>query len=438
MAQATHQQRLLPNRAALAVASGFALAFIVRLWVVFAVPWRAWFDDDWYLRAALDLAAGNGYLNEHGLPTAFFPVGYPLTLAAVLAVAGGGLRTAQLLNVAFSVGAIACVWLLARRFGLPRRTAGLAAAMFGLMPSQVVSCLVSMSEIPFTFALMLGILLTVHQPYRPVWQVLGGMVFGWATLIRPQAVFVPFIVVIVVGFIRERLKPWHPALLRRLLVVALALGAVVGPWTYRNYRLFDAFVLVSTNGGVNLLIGNNSIAEGKYFMPTEVYPKELGVEQLSELEVDRVSRTLARAYMAEHPWETLLRVPKKVWYMYRSDLGVSNWVWEFNGHAGTALYYLCQGLTQGAYLAVLLGGLFWMARMSLRQRASATSSSASGALALRLVWAVSLSLIGYFTLMSMVFFGDARYHQPVMPLFALAAACAFQRAREPDAAAPAE
>ncbi len=43
--------------------------------------------------------------------------------------------------------------------------------------------------------------------------------------------------------------------LRRVIVLGLAVAIVVLPWTYRNYRLYHKFVLISTNGGNNLWFG---------------------------------------------------------------------------------------------------------------------------------------------------------------------------------------
>jgi glucose-6-phosphate-specific signal transduction histidine kinase len=71
------------------------------------------------------------------------------------------------------------------------------------------------------------------------------------------------------------IRLWRePEALRRLpmlvaqgaLVVALAL-LTVSPWTLRNHREMGAYVLVSTNGGITLLTGNNDSARGD-FTPT--------------------------------------------------------------------------------------------------------------------------------------------------------------------------
>jgi hypothetical protein len=135
--------------------------------------------------------AGIGYLNDFGQPTAYFPVGYPLTLAAIFRVFGTELLVAQYVNVLMSVATMALTYALARSCNLPARTSLLAAAAWGFLPNQLISPIVTMAEIPFTLALTLGLVLLVREPFRWSSYVLAGVVFGWATLIRPRRCLCP-------------------------------------------------------------------------------------------------------------------------------------------------------------------------------------------------------------------------------------------------------
>jgi len=306
------------------------------------------------------------------------------------------------------------VYALTRTLAGSVKVALLATALFGFLPNQIISCCVTMSEITFTFALTLGTWLVVSRRSESSlpWSLLVGATFGWATLIRPQAMLVPFILIIGSALARR-----GPALLAtmaaRCAVAAIGLAAVVLPWTYRNYRVFDSFVLVSTNGGENLLIGNNPDSSQRYVAPATFYPKDVDIDRMPELERDRLGRSLANAYLKAHPLQAALRAPKKLWYMYRSDLGVTNWVWGASGKTGTPAYYLGQGLTQLGYLLVLGAGGIWMAKELLRKAASTDE---------RLLKFVVVAIVAYFSAICLVFFGDARYHQPVVPFLAVAAA----------------
>jgi hypothetical protein len=48
------------------------------------------------------------------------------------------------------------------------------------------------------------------------------------------------------------------------LVAVIMAFAVVAPWSIRNYRVFDAFVPISTNGGGVFYLANNPLATGHY------------------------------------------------------------------------------------------------------------------------------------------------------------------------------
>jgi hypothetical protein len=400
---------------------GWALAasLLVRIAVIHLVPWRPWFDDAFYFRAAVQLSQGLGYLDDIGRITAYFPVGYPLSLSLVFRVFGASLLVAQYANALMSIATMALIHALARSYGMSARTALLSALFWGLLPNQIVSPLVTMAEIPFTFALTLGVFLLVRQP-RSLWRdASAGLVFGWATLIRPQALFVPFILLVTASSLHALRTSFKP-LLGRMIVVALCLAAVVAPWTYRNYQTFHTFVLVSTNGGENLLIGNNPATEQRYRAPKTFYPAELDITTMPELERDRLGSRLAKDYLRAHPLEALIRAPRKLWHMYRSDLGVTNWVWGNNQREGTPAYYLCQALTQLSYLLVLAAGAIWLVLAFRRQLPAGLRSFAI----------VAACLISYFSLITLIFFGDARYHQPLMPFFAIAAACCFADAAQ--------
>jgi 4-amino-4-deoxy-L-arabinose transferase-like glycosyltransferase len=389
------------------------LAFVLRALLVHLVPWQPCCGDDvWYFRTGVQLAKGLGYLNDFGQPTAYFPVGYPLTLAAIFKVFGTELRVAQYGNVFISVATMALTYALARACELPARTSLLAAAAWGFLPSQLLSPVVTMSEIPFTFSVTLGLVLLVREPQRWASHVLAGVVFGWATLIRPTALFVPFVVLLALTLVRQRPRNWNVAV-ARAFVVAGCLAATIAPWTYRNYKTFGTFVLVSTNGGENLLIGNNPASDQRHQDPATFYPRDVNMSAMPEIERDRIGGRLAMEYLRAHPLEALFRAPRKLWYMYRSDLGVTNWVWLNVGPNQMFAYYVSQALTELAYLLVLCAGAFWLV-LPFGRRESAAE---------RVFAAIAVAEIGYFSVITLVFFGNARYHDPLMPIFAIAAAC---------------
>jgi len=116
---------------------------------------------------------------------------------------------------------------------------------------------------------------------------------------------------------------WRRAGLRdavRLSAAAgLALVLVLAPWTVRNFRLHDAFVLVSTNAGSNLHQGNNPCVADYLARGWDAQwvnclaPAPPG---LSEVEADRWHRREALDYLRDNPraWPHLLWT--KLWVLW--------------------------------------------------------------------------------------------------------------------------
>src|SRR6185369_12519992 len=86
----------------LVLAAIVVVAFLVRLAAVLAIevdPRVGWhFDMTWYDGVARRLLKGWGYIGVDGAPTAAWPPGYPLLLAAVYSIFGPSLLAAKVTN----------------------------------------------------------------------------------------------------------------------------------------------------------------------------------------------------------------------------------------------------------------------------------------------------------------------------------------------------
>jgi hypothetical protein len=76
---------------------------------------------------------------------------------------------------------------------------------------------------------------------------------GLATLVKSQILFLPVFIVIYDFWLSHQRKN----VIFNYLMLAGGILVVVIPWTARNYLVFDRFILVQSNGGYNLLMGNN-------------------------------------------------------------------------------------------------------------------------------------------------------------------------------------
>jgi hypothetical protein len=80
-------------------------AFVVRVCWIRCVDAAPVSDFGWYYERGIDLSAGKGY-SVDGIPTAYWPVGYPAFLGLLLRVFGTSLLVPKAANVIVSMGVL--------------------------------------------------------------------------------------------------------------------------------------------------------------------------------------------------------------------------------------------------------------------------------------------------------------------------------------------
>ncbi len=375
-------------------------------------------DADWYYARADMLAQGRGYLGQTGVPTAYWPPGWPLALSLAFRVLGTSTLTVGLFNL---VSAVLAAWLtydLARRlFGsgpiaeLGARTALLLLAVY---PNSILYVPLALTEVFYTTLLLGGCWLLIARK-GAARLVFAGLVFGLATLVKAQTlVVVPLVCLI--GLLRdEQIVRRTPGVIARggLILAVAAMG--VAPWTVRNHEAMGAWIPVSTNGGITLLTGNNDSARGG-FTPDDAVVKALDARRgLTEMEYDAEASRLGKEWIKAHPVQFLKLMPLKLLRLWGPD-GEGQWAYETGSpawHAAPWAFLALRAANQLWYFALL--GLFAVAAvMMIRQR------RAEGR---RLIdwWVLPYGIALYPTAIALVFSGQSRFHYPVMPFVCMAA-----------------
>ncbi|MBI3599459.1 MAG: glycosyltransferase family 39 protein [Nitrospinae bacterium] len=268
-----------------------------------------------YYESAVSLAEGKGY-SFNGKPTANFPPGYSLILAGLFKLFFPSYKLAQFSNVIF--GTISCLLTYAickKAFG--ERAAMLALGIMALSPTNIVWSAVVFSENLFLPLLLGVILLWLHiiQDERPLREnlfklILSGILLGLTSLTRGQAILLPAALFLWIIFNR---KSFSSALIAAL-IVSLSMIFTVLPWTMRNKEIFGTYKLISTNGGINLLIGNHHGATGAYHDPEDGYPG--GDDEVLK---DRLCKEMAMSYIFSNPINFIKLIPKKIFFLWGAD-----------------------------------------------------------------------------------------------------------------------
>jgi hypothetical protein len=288
------------------------------------------FDQMSYDMLAKRVLGGHGFTVETlwwpatpaGEPTAHWSYLYTLYLVAVYGVFGYHPLIARLIQ-AILVGLL-MPWLAYRlgncHFG---RRVGLVTA--GLMAVYVYFVYYSAALMTETFYIMailwtLDIAGTLGQTSPGTsksrmllrWPLLG-IALAVAVLLRQVFVLV---IPIIFGWLLWRSYRYQSQSIKRAMTGILVATAVVVlailPWTLRNYRAFDTFVLLNTNAGFAFFWGNHPIhgtnfiailpADGPSYQ--DLIPPELLV--LNEAELDRALLKRAMAFIQAEPGRYLL------------------------------------------------------------------------------------------------------------------------------------
>ncbi|MPZ48881.1 MAG: phospholipid carrier-dependent glycosyltransferase [Dehalococcoidia bacterium] len=400
------------------------LALILRLAVTLGFePLPPLFSDaEYYDVAARSLANGDGYSVQltdgaflpGGSATAFFPPGYSFFLAVPYAIFGPGVDVARLANVLAGALTVPVVYLIgARLFSI--RAGLLAAALAAVFPGLLFWTPVMLSETFFTFVFALAVLcsVTALRDGRLSWPqvALAGFVTGLAVLVRGQALIL--LPVAVLWWWISGIRP-RDALLGGGLALAAA-AVLLLPWSIRNFTVFDAPVLLSTNFGYNLRVGHAPYANGRFIDPADLYDLVDEGENF-ELVLNDEGARLALDYALANPGREAELSLQKVRWLWSPDSDVVLWLSSFgrtplSGSTESAIAWTAQ-LSHWTFLLLLIPGL---ATLGLKQPG--------------VVFAGLLCLA--WTAVHVVFFGEPRYHLPLLPvLLPIAAAgllAAWQR-----------
>ena len=407
-----------------------AVALIIRLSWILLIATQPVSDTRWYYERGLDFAAGRGYsvsaaaywppnlipvvLTPHdeipsaGRPTAFWPVGYPAFLGILFFMIGPSLLAARLANVLLGLGVLFLSYSIAKTLFSSEIVGRITLLVLALYPQHIAYTALLGSETLFLWLLLLGVVPLLVSPPKAWLAFAAGLIFGLACLVKPQAIFVPAIILAALpatdfkraGFIKYT---------KLAAIIYVAVGLTILPWLIRNYKVFNTFIFISNNGGYNLLVGNNPDATGGYVFNEKI--TAMLSEAKDEPGRDREAFKKAIAYMANHPLETIKLWPRKFWYLYGKDVeGIS---WNEMGIPATPdsgskmTFYILKVVAQAYYMFIVMAFLLAIIVLGFGHKGQAGSPSAPLYLGL---W-----IIAYFTMVHLFTFGDSRFHFPVMP-----------------------
>ncbi len=253
-------------------------------------------DEADYLRLSSNLTKTGVYSLDGVHPSAYRPPGYPYLLAGLREL-GASTTVLRSVNVLFLAVAVGAAWWLAREIG-GRAAAALAAPAVALYPIGFYTMGAYYPQTMGMALLLVGLVAVASIPGRPhpYWRAVGaGAAFSLLIVTIPT-----FLLALVIG------AGWLLWKTRRLgpAVVIVGLAAVLPlAWTLRNADQMHHFIPVSTNNGINLVLGNSQHAGARTGVDADIsqYTRVIQQRHLGEVQADTYLRTAALDWIKSHP-----------------------------------------------------------------------------------------------------------------------------------------
>ena len=304
------------------------ISFLLRLsWCLF-FPTYPETDFMWYHTKAAEISQGKGFLNgvypsytgDPAHPTAFRPIGYPGTLAAVYFITGPNILAGKLLNLLLSMLTLILLYTITRKF-FCKRISLWALALFAFSPLAIVYTGILGSETLFQTLLLIVAYFTLVQrnPY------LIGLSVGYLSLVRPIGIY--FLSVILIFILLHKNISLKRKLLQFGVSATLAL-LVLSPWLIRNYMIFGTPVY-STNAGYVIYVNNNPEAKPYWTDPYKYkdspFKKYVHGNWNDEVSIHNDGQSLALKWINENPKSFLYMGSLRLYYAYWVKLDDVMW-----------------------------------------------------------------------------------------------------------------
>jgi hypothetical protein len=198
------------------------------------------------------------------------------------------------LQILLSTFTVYLVYLVALAIWNDRNAALVAAGACAVHPVLVYYANAPLTETPFSFLVMAGLLLLYRNRV-----VFAALVFVLANLTRPTLDLVYPLM-----FAASALAAEPPRMMlaaRRVAIYLAVYVALMSPWWLHNYALYGKFVRLDLAGGITAILENSKSFEAHGFDWTVDPPWEAYGSIADPVERDRAMMTAGIRYIFENP-----------------------------------------------------------------------------------------------------------------------------------------
>jgi hypothetical protein len=276
-------------------------------------------DEKDYHELAMRLVP-HGYTNVELQPTAYRPPGYPFFLSMLYQLH----KFPVIAKVANAIALIIAAWVLSMMASESSQTGAvislLLLACYPLIPYAASTLYPQI--LGGTLFIVVIFLLKRSEASHAISLIIG-LLFGILILCIPA--FMPLLPLILFWLIFGGSRSIRQKLLVSCLIIAGA-SCIILPWTARNYMQFKAFIPVSTNSGVNLLLGNSENTKANSGVNVDISRYYIVAISSNEVERDTIYKQKAIEWITNNPVPALKLYILKVlnYFNFRNELFVKS------------------------------------------------------------------------------------------------------------------
>ncbi|RNF39971.1 ArnT family glycosyltransferase [Planococcus salinus] len=382
-----------------------AIGLIIRLAVLFFYgPGLSLNSDDYfYIDSAKHLLAeGELVYVNHEEPTVHIMPGLPMLVAAVFFIFGTGtfgLAAAKVVMILIGCLSIAGIYKIGERLFSP--VAGsIAALITALYLPMVVTDNLIATESPTTAAFIFFVYFSMRladtHSMKDFFWVIGLYLF--MLYFRPTVALFPFFLLIYLMLKKYSFKLG----LKQFGIAVILLLVVMGPWWFRNYVAYDAFIPLSGGAGNPTLLGTYQGHGYKYGPPMaevvlsieEEYPDSTRYEQ-NQYQMEVAKERIQTMWEHNPDWFIQTYTTSKLRIQWEDPF---YWIEVF----GVSI----------EEMKIIFRVLFWTSLVSFLLVFAFNKGTR------REFFFISLFIL-YFTVMNNLYLAYPRYNQPLLPFLFL-------------------
>jgi 4-amino-4-deoxy-L-arabinose transferase-like glycosyltransferase len=246
-----------------------------------------------------NMATERGFTDLDKAPVITRSPGYPFFLAVLYRIFGHSYVYVKFFQILISLFSLLFIFLLAKGvFG--ERVAFLSVSIGALYPPFISYNTFIYTETIFTFCVVSFIYFSwmAVVKMKNYFSFLAGLAIGYGALVRGEAIlFLPASLLFGFIYLRKELK--------RIVLIILVALCVITPWTIRNYKVFNKFVPISSQGGSLLWISSyyDSGRKGEWMLWHFDDPYFVNLtKNLNSIERDQLLGKKGLENIKEHPF----------------------------------------------------------------------------------------------------------------------------------------